>query len=143
MSTTPKAQVRVARRFDAPAERVFDAWLNPKTAVKWLFATPTGQMVRVEIDPRVGGKFIFVDRRDGEDVEHVGEYLTLDRPRRLGFTFAVPKYSKESSRVSLDIVPQGTGCELTLTQEDVLLDYAERSEAGWKGILEGLAASLR
>ena len=142
MNKSPKAQLRVTRCFDASAERVFDAWLDPEVG-KWLFATPTGKVVRVEIDPHVGGTFIIVDRRDGEDVEHVGEYLAVDRPRRLAFTFSVPKYSKESTRVSIDIAPKGTGCELTLTHEDVLPDYAERSEAGWKGILDALAASLR
>jgi hypothetical protein len=29
-------------------------------------------MVWVEIDPRVGGRYTFVDRRDGEDAAHTG-----------------------------------------------------------------------
>jgi uncharacterized protein YndB with AHSA1/START domain len=135
--------VKVTRRFTASAERVFDAWLDPERAGKWLFATPSGQMVRVEIDARVGGSFIFVDRRDGEDVEHIGEYRELDRPRRLSFTFRVPKFSPDiATRVTVDIVPQGTGCELTLTHEGVLPDYASRTESGWTSILDGLAKSV-
>ncbi len=134
--------IRVSRRFDASAERVFDAWLDTDRAGQWLFAAPNGQMVRVEIDARVGGKFNFTDRRDGEDVAHVGEYLEIDRPRRLAFTFSVPKYSALVTRVTIDIVPLGTGCELTLTHEDVLPEYGEGSKAGWTMILDGLAASL-
>jgi uncharacterized protein YndB with AHSA1/START domain len=134
--------VRVARRFDAAPERVFDAWLDPARAGKFLFATATGRMVRVAIDARIGGRFAFVDRRDGEDIEHVGEYLEIDRPRRLVFTFAVPKFSAQATRVAIDIAPAGSGCTLTLTHEGVLPDYAGRTEAGWTGILDGLAGAL-
>ena len=134
--------VRVHRRFDASAERVCDAWLDPIRAGRWFFATPTGVMVRTEIDPRVGGRFCFVDRRDGVNVEHVGEYLEIDRPRRLVFTFGVPQYSSQFTRVSIDIVASDTGCELTLAHEGVLPDYANRTRQGWTGMLEGLAAAL-
>jgi uncharacterized protein YndB with AHSA1/START domain len=142
MSSESRVTIRVTHRFSASAERVFDAWLDPARAGKWLFATPTGQMVRVEIDARIGGSFCFVDRRDGEDIEHTGEYLEMDRPRRLVFQFVVPKYSKEFTRVIIDIVPQGSGCELTLTHENVLEDYTTRAEAGWTKILERLAEAL-
>jgi uncharacterized protein YndB with AHSA1/START domain len=142
MNTEASATVRVTHRFTASAERVFDAWLDPKRAGKWLFATPSGQMVRVEIDARVGGSFVFVDRRDGEDVEHTGEYVEIDRPRRLVFTFTVPKYSSKVTRVTVEIGRAGAGCELTLTHEGVLPDYASQTESGWKSILERLAATL-
>jgi uncharacterized protein YndB with AHSA1/START domain len=142
MSAATPVTVRVIRRFDASPERVLDAWLDPKIAGKFLFATPSGRMVRVEIDARVGGKFAFVDRRDGEDIEHVGEYLEIDRPRRLAFTFAVPKFSPQSTSVRIGIVPDGAGCTLTLTHEGVLPDYASRTEEGWTRILDGLAAAL-
>lgn len=144
MSTKPPVIVRVVRRFGASPERVFDAWFDPERAGRWMFATPTGEMVRVEIDARVGGSFCFVDRRDGEDVEHVGEYLEIDRPRRLVFTFAVAKYSQTADRVTVDIVPLESGCELTLTHEmnPDYAEYADRAESGWAGILDGLARSL-
>lgn len=134
--------VRIERHFDAPPERVFDAWLDPQGAGKWLFATPAGQMVRVEIDPKVGGAYLFVDRRDGKDVEHTGEYLEIERPRRLAFNFRVPKFSNEPTLIVIDFVPSGFGCRLALAHQGVLPEYAARTEEGWKEILEGLARAL-
>lgn len=98
-------------------------------------------MIKVEIDPRVGGSFT-ITRRDGDDIEHVGEYLEIDRPRRLVFTFSVPKYAKEVTQVTIDIKPLESGCELTLTHEYVLPEWASGSEEGWGMILDSLARTL-
>jgi uncharacterized protein YndB with AHSA1/START domain len=136
-----RATVRVTHRFAASPERVFEAWLDPRTTGKWLFATPTGQMTRVEIDARVGGRFSII-RKDGDEIEHTGEYLEIDPPHRLVFTFAVPKFSAEYTRVTIDIVRHGAGCELTLTHEGVLPDYAERTPEGWRMILDSLERML-
>jgi uncharacterized protein YndB with AHSA1/START domain len=97
-------------------------------------------MIKTEIDPKVGGRFNFTDRRpDMGDVEHVGEYVEIDRPRRLVFTFAVPAFSEHYSTVALDFAPTPDGgTDITLTHEGVLEDYAQGTEAGWGGILERL-----
>jgi uncharacterized protein YndB with AHSA1/START domain len=143
MASPPAAAtVRVTRRFDASAERVFDAWLDVEKASTFLFATASGRMVRAEIDARVGGSFTFVDRRDGEDVEHTGTYLEIDRPRRLVFSFSVPKYSSAVTRVTVEISPIGSGCELVLTHEGVLPEHSSQTESGWNGILEGLSSAV-
>ena len=141
-TSQPTVQVRVAHRFNASPEQVFDAWLDAGNAGKWLFATPSGQMVRVEIDARVGGKYLFVDCRNGEEIEHTGEYIEIVRPRRLVFTFSVPKFSSASTLVTLDLAALDKGCELTLTHDGVLAEYASRTEQGWTGILDGLATVL-
>src|SRR5580692_9653497 len=99
--TTENSMLTITRQLDFPVERVFDAWLDPAQVCKFLFATPTGTMVRADIDARVGGNFNLTDRRDGEDVEHVGTYQEIDRPRRLAFTFGVPKYSSLMTRVTI------------------------------------------
>ncbi len=137
-----KGIVQVTRRFSASAERVFDAWLDPNTAGKWLFATPTGKMVKVKIDARVGGSYVIVEQRDGVDVEHLGEYLEIDRPRRLVFTLKVPKYSQENTKLTIEIRALDSGCELTLTHEGVLPDYMASTTSGWNMILTQLAAKL-
>lgn len=143
MNAESSINVRTARRFAAPPERVFDAWLYPEKARRFLFATESGQMIRAEIDARAGGVFTFVDRRVGEEIEHTGKYLEIDRPHLLVFTLSVGKYPPGDSRVIIEIAPLGSGCELALTHVGVFAEYASRTEAGWTDILETLAGTLR
>jgi uncharacterized protein YndB with AHSA1/START domain len=75
MTAENPGTIVITRRFDFPIERVFDAWLDPAKASRFLFATPNANMVRVEIDARVGGSF-HITRREDRDIEHVGTYLS-------------------------------------------------------------------
>ena len=139
MADETHERVVVTRRYAAEPEQVFDAFLDVSIARRFLFATASGEMITAEIDPRVGGAFTFIERRpDMGDVRHVGEYLDIDRPRRLVFSFGVPQYDPRMTTVIIEIRPIGEGCELTLTNEGVPPDYAERNAEGWTRILAGL-----
>ena len=133
--------VKLERRLAAPPETVFDAWLDPVSARRWLFATPEGVMERCEIEPRVGGRFRIEERRGEDLAEHFSEYVVLDRPRRLAFDFWT-SFSDERTRVTVAIEPAGDGSLLTLTHEGVWADYEERTRQGWTIILDGLARTL-
>jgi uncharacterized protein YndB with AHSA1/START domain len=135
------ATVTVERHIAASPEAVFDAWLDPQGVGAWLFATPDGTMERVEVDPRVGGGFTVVERRGEDLAEHFGEYVELDRPRRLAFDFWT-SFSGERTRVTVEILADGEGSLLTLTHEGVWDDYRDRTRRGWTMILDGLARSL-
>jgi uncharacterized protein YndB with AHSA1/START domain len=141
MTTETQQTVRVSRRFAHPAEAVFDAWLNPALAGKFLFATPDGVMKTVEIDAQVGGKFNIVETRSGEDAVHVGEYLVIDRPRRLVFSFG-DNLAFAATTVTVEIVDTPQGCELTLTHVGVPEQWAAQTHTGWTGILEALDQTL-
>lgn len=127
--------VIVTQKFASDEESIYDALLDPKTASKFLFATPMGTMVRAEIDARVGGHYVFVERRDGKDVLHTGEYLELVRPLRMVFTFGVPEYSNEVSIVEINLAHLGEGCELKLINSGVPREWAEKTREGWAAIL--------
>lgn len=133
----------VERRIAAAPEMVFDAWLDPDAVGSWLFATPDGVMETVEIDPRVGGKFLIVERRGEALAEHFGEYLEIDRPRRLVFTFAAVR-DEGHTRVTVEIRPDGEGSQLTLTHEmdPRWADYEAQTRQGWTMILDGLASRM-
>ena len=141
MSTTP---VTVTRRFAVPPDRVFDAWLDAAWVGRWMF----GPGVRDErirhltLDPRAGGRFSFAVERQGQVVDHVGNYLEIDRPRRLVFTWGVN--GSGSSRVTVTLAPSAGGCTLTLVHEIApeWAAYAQRTQAGWQFMMDTLDREL-
>jgi uncharacterized protein YndB with AHSA1/START domain len=135
--------IRVCRRFGAPARRVFDAWLDPGVAARWLFATATRPIAHVEIDPRVDGAFRFVDRCRGGPIVYRGEYTEIVPPRRLAFTLELDDAAGPQTRVTVDIVERGSGCALTVTHERVPRHRANDVGQRWTGILYGLGLTLR
>lgn len=145
--------VRVTHRYTVSAERVFDAWLTPAQAGRFLFATRTGNILHCEVDARVGGEFTVTDRRpnaDGDesffDAQHRGRYVEMRRPTRLAFDFSVEPFFDDTTRVTLDITPAGLGCELTLTHDlgenPDARAYAERTRQGWANMLAQLEKVL-
>ena len=133
------SSVVVTKHYDIAAEQVFDAFLDVETARRFLFATATGEMITAEIDPRVGGRYTFTDRRpDMGEVLHTGEYLEIDRPRRLVFTFGVPQFNPDYTQVTVEITPAGGGCDLTLTNDGIPDEYVTGNQDGWTRILAGL-----
>jgi uncharacterized protein YndB with AHSA1/START domain len=149
--TETLATAKVTHRFAASPERVYDAWLEPAKMRVWMSAALkdmglSGEMKRVEIDARVGGKFFFSDMREAGEAKHWGTYRVLDRPRKIEFTFIV-EGSEESdpSVVTITIEPDGTGCVVTIihTMAAEWASYVERVEMGWSRMLRAIDAMLR
>ena len=115
MTVAEPVSVTVSRRFEAPAERVFDAWLDAEAAQRWLFTMPDTRPVHAEIDPCVGGRFTFVDQRADATVTHRGTFLEIDRPCRLRFRFWVTDRPDAVDFLDVRIEPDGDGCTVTLT----------------------------
>ena len=156
LSNQSKTTLVMVRRFEASAERVFDAWLNSDMMRRWLFTQEsTNQVARN--DPRVGGTWEIVDRRNGQDYRAIGEYLEITPPTKLVFTFKMPQFSETVDVITVKLKPLEDGCEMTFTQEIVVpheegwteadiaqavKEYYDGSEHGWNLMFEGLKAML-
>ena len=138
--------VIVTHHFESAPERVFDAWLDPKLIAQWMIGLTDGdeEMVSVNVNARVGGRFSFVVRRSGQLIDHVGQYLELVRPQRLAFTWGVAPETGDNSRVTIDLVPLGNGTELTLTHEmdPEWASYAKQTRQGWAAILAAVERTV-
>ncbi|HEV7278021.1 MAG TPA: SRPBCC domain-containing protein [Devosiaceae bacterium] len=149
MEDLQRVEARVTHHFRAPAERVFDAWLDPDQVRAWM-SLPNEwgsfDVRRVEIDPRVGGRFTFSDmREDGESVTW-GEYRMIARPHRLVFTWWTSREEEEedTSVVTITIAGDDSGCTLTLVhQMDAKwTDHVDSVTASWGSMLRQIDTLL-
>jgi uncharacterized protein YndB with AHSA1/START domain len=142
MAVPPFEPVTIQRRFPVAPPSLFDAWISPPIMRRWLFASDSGELVRIDVDPRVGGTFRILERREQGTVEvdHFGTYLEVDRPRRLVFTLQVPWHFPGITQVNVDITPAREGSEMAFVQTGV--DPATTREA-WQMMFNQLDDAVR
>jgi uncharacterized protein YndB with AHSA1/START domain len=82
-STPAQRTVELTRVFDAPRERVFAAWTQPRHLAQWF--GPSGYAVHsCQVQARPGGIFRLCSRSpDGKDYWVRGVYQELEPPGRL------------------------------------------------------------
>lgn len=135
--------VTVKRRIAAPAQQIFDAWLNPVSLAEWMRPCSSGtQRSTVKVDAREGGAFEITMHVPSGPVRHTGIYQTIDAPRRLVFTWNSPHAGQNDSLVTVDFLPDGKATEVVITHER--LPEAARSGhfGGWTDIIESLAKTM-
>jgi len=81
--------VLVETVINAAPERVFDAWANPGELTTWWGDDEHYRITRCDSDLRPGGKWSAqgVFHEDKSPLNVSGEYLTIDRPFDLAFTW--------------------------------------------------------
>lgn len=128
----------ITRQLPASPEDVFDAWTTPEIVSKWLCPFDT-KVVRADLDVRVGGKY-HLDMQGEEKLhKHEGEYVEIDRPNRLVFTWISAGTRQETTQVTLTFEKSGDGTALTLVHDR--LPGAEAvgdHNNGWSSALDNL-----
>ena len=132
----------VVRRFiPVPRERVFAAWLDPASLAAWM--RPAGITdVTADVDPRVGGKFRIVMARGPDQYEHTGEYLLIEPPSRLSFTWISQATDHRTTAVTIELSEREGGTELVLTHRQLPPSQIESHRSGWSDIVRELQGRL-
>lgn len=140
--TTNDLSLTVSRTIDAPIERVFDAWLDPEILSRFMTPDEDVTVPSATVDPVEGGPFEIIMKVGEKELPHSGVYETIDRPRRLVFTWESP-HSIDGSTVTLDLAPVDGGTQVTLTQVRFSSgDSRDGHEKGWTAILAALEGTL-
>jgi uncharacterized protein YndB with AHSA1/START domain len=128
----------VVRRFiPVPRQRVFAAWLDPASLAQWMRPGRTTNAT-AEVDARVGGRFRIVMVQGREKFEHTGEYLIIDPPERLSFTWISKATDLRPTVVTIDFLERDAGTELVLTHRRLPASQIESHRQGWTDILQKL-----
>ncbi|MBV1884341.1 MAG: SRPBCC domain-containing protein [Pseudomonadales bacterium] len=131
--------ITIEKRIEAPIDKVFDAWLNPITLAKFMQPAPDMPDSPTTTDARVGGRFEIIMHVGENQIPHRGEYLEIDRPHKLSFTWESPA-SLDDSVVTLSFsAVENKATNIVLTHVK-FIDEERRSnhEGGWSRILTGL-----
>lgn len=135
--------VTVRRKMALSCEEVFDAWLDADGMRAWMMP---GAVTRCEVamDARIGGEFEILMHGPGVEVVNRGTIRALERPRRLEFTWISSRWDDEETLVTIELAPDGDGCELVLTHRRFPAGHSlEQLTGGWGAILEKLEGWLR
>ena len=137
--------LEMAGTFEAPPARMFDAWTNAEALARWMRPYDMA-VVSAEADLRIGGYFrVALRGREGGSVIF-GEYLEVEPPRRLRFTWESPVTFGRPTIVTLAIAERGAEASETLielTHERLHDDLSvERHNAAWEELFGKLADFL-
>jgi uncharacterized protein YndB with AHSA1/START domain len=141
--TDEAAPVLVVRRQIAvPRERVFEAWLDSESLAQWMRPGDSTRAI-VSVDPRVGGGFrIVMEGPTRGTIEHVGEYLAIDPPSLLSFTWISEKTDHQPTVVTIEFHERGAGTELVLTHRHLPPAAVEAHRMGWTDVVHLLDEAL-
>ena len=139
MSDAGEFAVTVRREIAAPAETLFDAWLDAESLGTWMRPRVISE-TRAETDPREGGEFRIVMVRDQSDLLHQGTYREIDRPSRLVFTWSSAATNHRDSVVTVTFEPLESGSTMVEIHQVGLQDEESRAghTEGWSDALAEL-----
>jgi len=137
----------LTREFDAPRERVFEAWTDPAQLMHWM--GPEGIHVPdITADVKVGGEYIFpMVSKDTGGVHTVkGNYTTIDRPSALSFTWSWVQEDGSPGQlmtVALEFAEINGKTKMTMVHKNFIDEDAKaHHKSGWDSTFDCLEASL-
>jgi uncharacterized protein YndB with AHSA1/START domain len=135
----------VERVYDAPPDRVFTAWSDPRAKTRWF----DGSEGEFELDFRVGGwEHGRGTAPDGREYTYQALYQDIVPGRRIVYTYDM---LLDGTRISVSVAtaefrPERDGTRLVFTEQGAFLDGHEmpaRREQGMGSLLASLGEWLQ
>ncbi len=134
-------RLEVRRTIPATAERLFDAWTDPDQLLAWW--GPEGvRCSEAVVELRIGGRLrLGNELPNGQVVFIEGEFVEIDRPRKLVYTWSIDSESPFSELVTVLFVQKDDDSTEVVISHERIRDEESRTQhgVGWAGCMDGLA----
>lgn len=132
MQTADKTQITVETIINAPVEKVWKNWTDPKDIVQWAFASDDWHAPYADNDVRVDGTFkTTMAAKDGSfSFDFGGVYTKVEPYKTLDYTIG------DGRRVWISFESQGDKTKVIETFEAEQMNSIEMQKGGWQAIME-------
>lgn len=142
--SAPGLCLELSRWFEASAERIFEAFTDPRQLRQWW--GPRGFVIEtIEFDARPGMHYrVELSAPDGRRYAHVGVFTRVERPNRLDYTWQWVKgpLQREEMLVELRFEPEGDGTRVSLRQSRFIDQASRDAHKGWPDSFDRLEEFL-
>jgi uncharacterized protein YndB with AHSA1/START domain len=137
----------IERTYEAPAQRVFDAFTSEEVMRRWWHAGPDWKTPEATVDLRIGGEVRVVMGNPHSDTWYGGGgvYTEIDPPRRLAFTWTWDDDDEHVEQlIVIDFDESNGSTRVTFRHENLWSQDAVRShDEGWNLAFDNLERELR
>ena len=142
---TAKTTLRMTRTYEAPAERVFEAWTSEAVMRRWWHAERDWETPEADVDLRVGGALRVVMRDPHKDAQYGGggEYTVVEPPTKLAFTWTWDHEPQWRTLIEIEFEEVDGHTTVHFTHNGLWDEEAVRShEGGWDRCFDNLERAL-
>ena len=132
MEHMTKTVVTITASINAPIEKVWEYWTNPKHIMQWNNASPDWHTPSAENDLREGGKFNSrMEATDGSmGFDFWGIYDNIKQPESIAYTLG------DNRKVQISFTSAGEATHLEESFETETENPVDMQRAGWQAILD-------
>ncbi len=131
-------ELTVKAAVNAPVEKVWEYWTDPKHIVKWNHASDDWHSPHAQNDLRVGGKFLFrMEAKDGsQGFDFSGVYDEVKHHHTISYIMG------DGRKVKTIFSGQGSKTEIIETFDAENIYSLEQQRSGWQAILDNFKRYL-
>ena len=127
--------ITIETTVNAPIDRVWAAWNDPRAIEQWNAASPDWHTPRASVDLREGGQFSSrMEAKDGSmGFDFAGTYTRMEPQRLIEYAMG------DTRTVRVEFIPAGDAVTVRETFDAEDTHSAAQQRQGWQAILDNFA----